>query len=190
MYWSINYRHKTKVLNHEQTSDFKTPPNQIGTNRNSGKKTNGPQGVVATCRLPIPSSLLLNPLINGHQIPPANTIHLWIFSGWSGDDNGGEDECKKKKRPLLITGTNAWGRAARGKWSETMEHAGSEHLMEWPASRANRLFQIERNSGRLNSQTWNISPVLSVGSHSTKRERQKKQVLSLPCETCFCIIGW
>lgn len=35
---------------------------------------------------------------------------------------------------------------------------GSKHLMECPACWANKLFQIERNSRRLNRATWNISP--------------------------------
>lgn len=62
--------------------------------------------------------------------------------------------------PLLIKDTNASGKTGKQKrkWSATMERVGSKHLMECPARRANKLFQIEKNSRRLNRATWNISP--------------------------------
>lgn len=64
-----------------------------------------------------------------------------------------------QKGPLLIKGANASVESGKekGKWSETMERAGSKHVMECPSCCANRLFQIERNSRRLNRATWNIS---------------------------------
>lgn len=65
---------------------------------------------------------------------------------------------KRAEGPLVIKAMNAFGKAGKQKrkWSETMELAGSKHLMECPAGCANNLFQIERNSGRLNRATWNI----------------------------------
>ena len=89
---------------------------------------------------------------------------------------------------MLIKATNASGKTGKQKrkWSETMEHAGSKHLMECPACWANKLFQIERNSGRLNRATWNISSrsfsQLPIGKSrrgwEKKREKKKKKNLA------------
>lgn len=58
-----------------------------------------------------------------------------------------------------------------------MENAGSKHLMECPACWANKRFQIERNSGRLNRAMWNISscsfsqlPIGKAGEGEKKKQ--------------------
>lgn len=86
-----------------------------------------------------------------------------------------------------------WGRFWLERWkrSEILEQASSKQQKEWPASRANRLFQIERNSGCLNRATWNISPhILSPALPRTtgkRYEQQKESKGHSPHEeTCVC----
>lgn len=76
----------------------------------------------------------------------------------------------------------------RWKWSETLERASSKQQMERPASRANRPFQIERNSRCLNRATWNISPHIPVSRTKRKRYKQQKESKghALHEETCVC----
>lgn len=102
--------------------------------------------------------------------------------------NATEDECVKEEAewPQMIKATNALGKTGeqRRKWSETMERAGSKHLMNYPACWANRLLQIERNSRHLNRATWNISSCslsqLPIGTRRVMGGRRGGQKHSWP----------
>lgn len=93
--------------------------------------------------------------------PPPNTIHLQVFPVLLSDDQKRlKINVWRTRGSLLIKDTNASGETGKQKrkWSETMEHAGSKHLMECPVCWANRPLQIEWNSRRLNRATWDVSP--------------------------------
>lgn len=81
---------------------------------------------------------------------------------------------KGQKGPLLIKAGDASGKTGKQKrkWSETMEHGGSKHLMECPARRANKPFQIERSGGRLNGTTWHISPTFIQPARTYRRKKK------------------
>lgn len=89
--------------------------------------------------------------------------------------------------PLLIKATNALGKTGKQKrkWSETMEHAGSKHLMECPACWTNRLLQIERNSRRLNRAMRNISSCSFSQFPIGKSGRGGKKKT---CLGCHCLV--
>lgn len=114
-----------------------------------------------------------------NSLPSNHDPSLHVSRQYSDDQKGLKINVWKAEGPLLIKGANALGESGKekGKWSETMEHAGSKHLMECPACWANRLFQIERNSRRLNRATRNISSCsFSLLAIEIAREEEKTQL--------------
>lgn len=112
------------------------------------------------------------------EFPPFQTPSIFSpFQAARWRPKAAEDKCLKGRRgPLLIKAGDASGKTGKQKrkWSETMEHAGSKHLMECPARRANKPFQIERSGGRLNGTTWHISPTFIQRACTYRREKKTK----------------
>lgn len=111
------------------------------------------------------------------EFPPFQTPSIFgPFQAARWRPKAAEDKCLKGRRePLLIKAGDASGKTGKQKrkWSETMEQAGSKHLMECPARQANKPFQIERSGRRLNGTTWHISPTFIQLARTYRRKKNK-----------------